>query len=315
MKIGRSSLLLILLNLFLIILTRTVEDITPPPISTNTAKMSKKSNFSFWISFLQSFLLIIFSEIGDNTFVLCLIFSREIPKFTIFFISILSLFTMNLISIGIGYSLLFFIYDKIVDWFAIVILVVYGIWLLDESTRMEIDYEIKKEDEINQDEVKASQVKKIDSGLVKYYFYSKSNMITHKSSSCLIIPDYIPPYDKKIKVDEENNFIKINQKEIPKSIKNIEEESENRMNLFCSFFSSIFIGECGDRSQICTIVISSIFDPIGVIAGTCLAYLVGVSLSIFLGRFITSKVSEKLISIICGLLLLIYSVEIYLIKL
>jgi len=222
---------------------------------------------------------------------------------------------MNLISIGIGYCLPFFVYNKIVDWFAILILVIYGIWLLDESTRIGMVEETKNEDEINDDEVISTQVKKVESGFLNYYFYSKSKINTAQSHSQLIIPEYIPPSDDKKKENEENDFIKINYKESPCSVENIVVETENKKNLFCSFFSSIFIGEFGDRSQICTIVVSSIFNPLGVIAGTCLAYLVGVYLSIFLGRFISSKISEKLISIICGLLLLIYSVEIYLIKL
>ncbi len=222
---------------------------------------------------------------------------------------------MNIISITIGYCLPFFVYIKIVDWFAIIILVIYGIWLLDESTRIGMDVETKNDDEINHEEVKDTQVKKVESGFLNYYIYSKSILNNPQSHSQLIIPEYIPPYDNKKKEDEENDFIKVNYKESPLSVENIVEESENKKNLFFSFFSSIFIGELGDRSQICTIVISSIFDPLGVIAGTCMAYLLGVYLSIFLGRFITSKISEKLISIICGLLLLIYSVEIYLIKL
>lgn len=306
--------IVLLLNLFQLHISNT--NLTSPQISKPIYNKEKPFEYGFYSSLLQSFILIFISEIGDNTFILCLLFSREFSKLCIFSIASASLLMMNIFSIFLGSCVIYFVYKSIVNWFAFLIFLIYGIWLLDESRRIDQFDNEEAQDVEDQNAITklGEDVKKVSAEFMSYYTRSKKkyNTTSPKSSFILSIPDYTPPPEND-KKEEEILHIKTSEETYLQSEQQKEEHSQNQ-NIFWTFFTSILFGEFGDRSQIVTIVVTSIFNTYGVILGTSLAYLSSVIFAVYFGKIITKNISEKMITITSGLLLIIISINIFLFK-
>jgi putative Ca2+/H+ antiporter (TMEM165/GDT1 family) len=79
----------------------------------------------------------------------------------------------------------------------------------------------------------------------------------------------------------------------------------NKKSYFFSAFSLIFIGEWGDKTQIASCLLSTVYSPamvfIGVIAALSLVTLMG----IYLGKIVSKKLDGKMISKAAGLLFIV----------
>jgi putative Ca2+/H+ antiporter (TMEM165/GDT1 family) len=100
-------------------------------------------------------------------------------------------------------------------------------------------------------------------------------------------------------------------------IKNIyfEEQIEDELSVFNSWWKyciAFIIGELGDKSQIATIVITSKYNLSGVFCGTSLAQFLLVTTAVLIGKSVAGLLTNKQISIIGGIVFLLFSL-IYLI--
>jgi len=79
-------------------------------------------------------------------------------------------------------------------------------------------------------------------------------------------------------------------------------------------FSSLSISECGSRSQIRTIMISTVYNILGVFLGTTLGLLICIIIAVYYGNLISKLITEKLLTYICGILFLLFSIQLFFIK-
>lgn len=103
--------------------------------------------------------------------------------------------------------------------------------------------------------------------------------------------------------NDENNNVKI---------KNIyfEEEIEDDLTVFNSWWKyciAFIIGELGDKSQIATIVITSKYNLSGIFCGTSLAQFLLVTTAVLIGKSISGLLTNKQISILSGIVFLIFA--------
>lgn len=73
-------------------------------------------------------------------------------------------------------------------------------------------------------------------------------------------------------------------------------------------FTLTFLAEWGDRSQIATIALAAAKDLAGVTIGGCLGHALCTSIAVMGGKILASRISEATVSLIGGLLFLLFAV-------
>lgn len=73
-------------------------------------------------------------------------------------------------------------------------------------------------------------------------------------------------------------------------------------------FVLTFVAEWGDRTQIATITLAAAKNPIGVIVGGILGHTICSLIAVWGGKMIAGKISERTITIIGGLLFILFAV-------
>ena len=99
-----------------------------------------------------------------------------------------------------------------------------------------------------------------------------------------------------------------------------EEDDKNKNSksvwLLCAeLFGFLCISEFGDKSEISTVAIAAVYNLYAVLIGTMLAYFFNIVIAAFLGHYIGQYLSEKMMSIIGGLLFVGFAIQIIIIKL
>ncbi|XAR64875.1 hypothetical protein NMG60_11008758 [Bertholletia excelsa] len=82
--------------------------------------------------------------------------------------------------------------------------------------------------------------------------------------------------------------------------------------IFLESFILTFLAEWGDRSQIATIALAAHKNAIGVAVGACVGHTLCTSLAVIGGSILASKISQKTVATIGGLLFLGFSLSSYL---
>jgi Ca2+/H+ antiporter, TMEM165/GDT1 family len=73
-------------------------------------------------------------------------------------------------------------------------------------------------------------------------------------------------------------------------------------------FLLTFVAEWGDRTQIATIALAAAKNPIGVIIGGILGHTICSLIAVWGGKMIAGKISEKMITVIGGLLFILFAI-------
>ena len=99
-----------------------------------------------------------------------------------------------------------------------------------------------------------------------------------------------------------------------------EEDDKNKNSksvwLLCAeLFGFLCISEFGDKSEISTVAIAAVYNLYAVLIGTMLAYFFNIVIAAFLGHYIGQYLTEKMMSIIGGLLFVGFAIQIIIIKL
>ena len=269
----------------------------------------------FFKSLAQSYILIFISELGDKTFQLCLIFSMHLQKLQILILSVIAILSMNYFSISLGVIIQNFVNFNYIYWLAILTFLLYGILILIESRSMDREFE-NFELKTSQDEelFYLSILKKRITSSISFYYISKSTNYSQINDKLSFKRNYSI---KETAENIDNDYFSrngLNDQLLNKKKDNViseinfqAQQSDNK--IFLTYFISIILAECGDRSQISTIAISSIWNTLGVIIGTSLAQISCIIIAIFLGKIIFKFIYQQRISIITGIVLIIISLE------
>jgi putative Ca2+/H+ antiporter (TMEM165/GDT1 family) len=216
---------------------------------------------------------------------------------------------MNLLSIGIGFVVPFILYGSIMDWVAIIIFTLFGIVLIkDAASKENVTLDLRRES----------------------FAISKDKPDSNKKTRRLSSEDHISALNKLEESSKQapllnNNNLDSNEEE-KKYFKNLNSGEENqidleikdiksRNNLFVwTLFSSLAFAECGSRSQISTIIISSVYNIWGVLLGTTVAHIVCILLAVYAGHIIGRFVTERLLTYLGGFLFLLFAFQLIYLK-
>ena len=94
---------------------------------------------------------------------------------------------------------------------------------------------------------------------------------------------------------------------------NLEKENNNSekrfSSIFITTFTTIFIAELGDKTQIATLMLSAESGkPIIVFIGSSLALISSSLVGVLIGKWLSTKISPSKFSLFAGLLMLIISI-------
>ena len=239
----------------------------------NIITENKFSIKNFWQGFYAGFAIILISGIGDKLFFLNMIYASVNTFCYAFFVSLGITEFMNLINISFGELLKRYIPMPIMEYIAIGIFTIVGIWLIIKGIRMP------------------------EKKLIQNYEEEKQLLIKDKN------------INNENEKEENNNINNYKQIDI---IENEEEnkEVEEPVGVFDSwwkYFIIYFFASIGDKSQIATILITTKYNFISIFNGTVFGVAVLVFVSIVFGKSLSFSLTNKQISITCGIFFLLYS--------
>ena len=92
----------------------------------------------------------------------------------------------------------------------------------------------------------------------------------------------------------------------------MEEENKNLdkgfLSIFLTSFTTIFIAELGDKTQLATLMLSAESGkPLIVFLGSSFALLCSSIVGVLIGKWISTKISKKRFSLVTGILMTIIS--------
>lgn len=278
---------------------------------TNVHGEGGQSHFNSWTMSLS---MIIFSEIGDKTFLIAALMAMRHPRLTVFSAAFTSLVVMSVLSAFLGHALPHFLPKKVTSLLAAVLFVVFGIKLIREGLTMDahagVDDELEEvEHEIEAKELisESDELEKGNSGSHD----SKKN-IRRATSSPRLSQDGLengsgdaPLYTSRSK--------KSTQASLKDGWNQVSEGVTNLASLVLSptwvqVFVMTFLGEWGDRSQVATIAMAAGSDYWFVIFGTIVGHGLCTAAAVLGGKLLATKISMRHVTLAGAVAFLIFAV-------
>ena len=94
----------------------------------------------------------------------------------------------------------------------------------------------------------------------------------------------------------------------------VNEENKSTWILCVELFGFLCLSELGDKSEISTVTIAAVYNLYAVLIGTMVAYFATILIATFLGLFIGKFLTEKMMTIIGGILFICFALQIFIIK-
>ncbi|EJF58520.1 hypothetical protein BD309DRAFT_877829 [Dichomitus squalens] len=252
----------------------------------------------------RSFAMIIFSEIGDKTFLIAAILAMRHPRLIVFAGAFGSLVVMSLLSAGLGHILPALIPRKWTQACAAALFLVFGVKMLQEGREMKggnekIQEELKEaEEDIEGDEAthdgtggvgEGGQVvvplESIEAGHGTGHVRRRSNSGRPAS------PRSQTKHAMKTYAESARNFF-----------------SYLLGPVFVQAFVLTFLGEWGDRSQISTIALAAADNLYVVAFGTIVGHSCCTALAVMGGRYVSTKISVKHVTLAASGLFLLFGI-------
>lgn len=234
----------------------------------------------FLNAFVASLSVIIVSELGDKTFFIAAILAMKNSRLVVFVASMLALGIMTILAsvMGIATTVIPRVY---IHYTSVILFVLFGLKMLKEGYDM--SPEVAREE---LDSVQSSIEKKEQNA-------SQANGFSKNSST----------YSSE---DPETGVIK-SIPEVP-----LRTKVKRRFLVFVSLafietFTMIFLAEWGDRSQISTLILAARENVIAVTIGALLGHFLCTGLAVIGGRFVAQIISVKTVTIIGGVVFLLFA--------
>ena len=120
--------------------------------------------------------------------------------------------------------------------------------------------------------------------------------------------------EERRKLYENRRIINNNENEDENNYRNIEirenDNNEENIGVFDSwwkYFIAYFLASFGDKSQVATILLTSKYNFISIFNGTTIGVLVLVLIAMIFGKTMSGLLTNKQVSIICGVFFLLYA--------
>ncbi|KAJ6547150.1 UPF0016-domain-containing protein [Mycena capillaripes] len=235
---------------------------------------------------INSFFMILASEIGDKTFLIAAILAMRHPRIVVFCGAFGSLVVMSILSAEMGHILPTLIPKKWTQVAAAGLFLVFGVKMLMEGRAMKPGNEkIREEMKEAEEEIEGDDA-------------------VHEANGGNAIPL------------EDLEAGHAGSRSPPAPATTTRSLLEGARN-FCSFFLGpvfvqafvlTFLGEWGDRSQIATIALGAAHNVYLVTAGTVIGHSCCTALAVIGGRYVSTKISVKHVTLGGAVLFLIFGV-------
>ena len=224
-------------------------------------------------AFIASISMILVSEFGDKTFFIAAIMAMKQSRTEVFLSAMTALILMTILSAAMGLTLPHLLDPKLTAVAATVLFFFFGVKLLYDAYRMDPHADSKEEI----DEVEEELEKALD------------------TEATLL----------------ENGGASASQKSSSKLHTNTLKSFARRFfsPVFIQCFTMTFLAEWGDRSQIATIALAAAKNPIGVSVGAIAGHSLCTGVAVLGGKLLASRISERTISIVGGLLFLVFAIH------
>ena len=176
---------------------------------------------------------------------------------------------MNLFNISLGHLLKKYIQIWILEYVAISVFFILGIWLIIKGFAMK----------------------------------SKRLNVLYEEERNLLLESQKKNY--RIKEEDDNDYRNIEIKDIYNN--NNKEDNVGVFDSWWKYFIAYFLASVGDKSQIATILITSKYNFLSIFNGTAVGILVLVLIAMIFGKTLSGLLTNKQISIICGVFFLLYA--------
>lgn len=265
----------------------------------------------------QSFIMIVVSEIGDKTFLIAAIMATRHPRITVFAGAFASLVIMSVLSAALGRVILGFIPKRVTLCAAAILFLAFGVKMLQEALSMQSGHmqdelrEVEEEleaDSSHHDVHNASAsngipLEALEEGKGLEADYNPPRRISGTASSRASSPRPRPNGSFPLSGGKGKKHWGVTLKE---GARNALMGMTNPV--FAQAFILTFLGEWGDRSQITTIAMGGAHSVPVIAFGTIMGHGLCTIGAVMGGRYLSTKISVKHISLIGAAAFLIFAV-------
>jgi len=282
--------------------------------------VKKNRNTGFQSDFVSAFIasvaMIIASEIGDKTFFIAAIMAMRHNRMEIFLSAIFALGLMTALSAFMGFALPALLPHTYTHWLSTLLFLFFGVRLLKDAKEMkpdtanldelqEVELELDKSSE--NDSVELTD---LESAITTSNNTNNNNNNSNNNaigSNSVVSPSLQPlqsSIPKEKKKDEEDKKPKSKPPSCWRATM-----SRFFSPIFIQCFTMTFLAEWGDRSQITTIAMAAVKDPIGVTVGGVIGHACCTGLAVMGGKLLATRISERTVAITGGVLFLIFGLH------
>lgn len=248
-------------------------------------------------SFVLSLAMIIFSEIGDKTFLIAALMAMKHPRLIVFSAAFAALIAMTILSAVLGHAVPTLIPKKYTNLLAALLFLVFGAKMLKEGYAIPPDQGVNEEMkevelELEEKEELARKMGRRRSSISPYILESgRMNARKTRSNTRLPAPPDSPPSSP--------DGSRSPSPSRGSTIENIFAGVNNLFSLLLSpawvqTFVMTFLGEWGDRSQIATIAMAAGQDYWWVTGGAVSGHAICTAIAVIGGRAIAGRVSLRI---------------------
>ena len=227
----------------------------------------------FWQGFYAGFTIVVITGLCDKLFFLNMIYASLNSFSNAFWVILAIAELMNLVNISLGELIKQYISLSTLEYIAIGVFILLAIFLLYNGFNMP------------------------EKQMIQNY---------EEERKLLNIRNNEDNEDNKIEEDKnkESSYKPI------ELVENIEERKEKTIQVFNSwwqFFITYFLASIGGKSQIATILLTCKYNFLSIYNGSAFGIVVLVLLAMIFGSLIASNLTNRQISIVCGILFLLYA--------
>ncbi|KAI5842305.1 hypothetical protein BZA05DRAFT_205605 [Tricharina praecox] len=256
-------------------------------------------------SFGLSFLMIIFSEIGDKTFLIAALMAMKHPRIVVFTAALSSLIVMSILSAVLGHAVPTLIPKHLTAFLAGGLFLVFGAKMIKEGLEMEkgtgnVQHEMAEVEAELQEKSRnraSSLSRKLESGTLAP---SRSHSLRRNTSS------------PSLSDSDEDDYASARGTGKGKKMGMLE-GVQNLAGLLLSpawvqTFIMTFLGEWGDRSQIATIAMAAGQDYWYVTIGAISGHTICTGIAVIGGRMLASRISVRNVTLGGAVAFLVFGV-------
>ena len=247
-------------------------------------------------SMFLAFTMIMFSEIGDKTFLVACLMAMRHDRILVFSAAYAALITMTILSAVLGHAVPTLIPKWLTNFLAAGLFLVFGVKMLLEARNISPDEGVSEEmkeveQELEEKEHEALRRSRRRSSVSPYVLESGRGGIRKSRSDTGRLPS---PPDSPMS----ESSSRANSPSRRSTIQNFTAGVNNLCSLLLSpawvqTFVMTFLGEWGDRSQIATIAMAAGSDYWWVTAGALVGHAICTGVAVLGGKAIAGKVSLR----------------------